>query len=205
MKADKAFYNKLRAEVCQGEVRHALCLFAWSRKEVHKESQALSQDNAGMVEELQERIKGLQSQVELLEKRNQELTEKNKELEAQVYPDYSDVKVEITDEDIDEMIRDQEQYQTEQAAYYRRGYISLKEIAKWGNEGTANVSEARLIKEMIRDIMPVMTDEEKDLVKNIGVDYKKVQPPLPPIDKVEQLNLLTGNNAQASYNPCENR
>ena len=26
MKADKAFYNTLRAEVDQGEVKHALCL-----------------------------------------------------------------------------------------------------------------------------------------------------------------------------------
>ena len=27
MKADKAFYNTLRAEVNQGEVKHILCLF----------------------------------------------------------------------------------------------------------------------------------------------------------------------------------
>ena len=81
----------------------------------------------------------------------------------------------------------------------------MKEIAKWGNEGTANVGEARLIKEMIRDIMPVMTEEEKEIVKNIGADYKKVQPLLPSIDKVNQLNLMTGNNPQASYAPDENR
>lgn len=203
MKADKAFYNTLRAEVNQGEVKHILCLFKRSRSKVPEKAQGLP--DIRTVEELQERIKGLQSQVELLEKRNQELTEKNKELEARAYPDYSDVACQITDEDIDEMIRMQEDYENAQAAQYRRGYISLKEIAKWGNEGTANVGEARLIKEMIRDIMPVMTDEEKNLVKNIGADYKKFQPALPPIDKVNQLNLMTGNNPQASYTLDDNR
>lgn len=203
MKADKAFYNTLRAEVGQGEVKHALCLFAKYSHEVHEKAQALP--NTQTVAELQERIKGLQSQVELLEKRNQELTEKNKELEARAYPDYSAVEYEMTDEDMDEMIRMQEDFEKAQAAQYRRGYISLKEIAKWGNEGTANVGEARLIKEMIRDIMPVMTEEEKELVKNIGADYKKVQPLLPPIDKVNQFNLMTGSNPQASYTSDENR
>ena len=203
MKADKAFYNTLRAEVSQGEVKHALCLFAKYSHEVNEKGQALP--NTQTVEELQERIKGLQSQVELLEKRNQELTEKNKELEARAYPDYSTVEYEMTDEDIDEMIQMQEDFEKAQAAQYRRGYISLKEIAKWGNEGTANVGESRLIKEMIRDIMPVMTEEEKELVKNIGADYKKVQPQLPPIDKVNQFNLMTGSNPQASYTPDENR
>lgn len=63
------------------------------------------------------------------------------------------------------------------AEQYRRGYISLKDIVKWGNDGTANVSEARLIKEMIRDIMPRMTAEERELVKNIGSVYKQPVPP----------------------------
>ena len=203
MKADKAFYNTLRAEVNQGEVKHVLCLFTRSRNKVPEKAQGLP--NTQTVEELQERIKGLQSQVELLEKRIQELTEKNKELEARAYPDYFDVACQITDEDIDEMIRMQEDYENAQAAQYRRGYISLKEIAKWGNVGTANVGEARLIKEMIRDIMPVMDDEEKELVKNIGADYKKSQPALPPIESVNQLNLMTGKNPQASYTLDDNR
>lgn len=197
MKADKAFYNTLRAEVSQGEIKHALCLFAKSSLEVHEKAQALP--NTQTVEELQERIKGLQSQVELLEKRNQELTEKNKELEARAYPDYSDVEFEMTDEDIDEMIRMREDFEEAQAAQYRRGYISLKEIAKWGNEGTASVSEARLIKEMIRDVMHVMTDEERELVKNIGSVYKQPISPVLPIDNHGQLNILTGKDAQAPF------
>lgn len=197
MKADKAFYNTLRAEVSQGEVKNTLCLFARSSHEVHEKPQAIP--NIQTVEELQERIKGLQSQVELLEKRNQELTAKNKELESIAYPDYSDIV--ISDEDYEEWERMSEEFENDRAEQYRRGYISLKEIVKWGNEGTANVNEARLIKEMIRDIMPVMTDEEKNLVRNIGADYKKIQPPLPPIDKVGQLNLMTGSNPQATYKP----
>ena len=61
MKANKAFYNTLRAEVSQGEVKHALCLFAWSRKEVHEETQPLP--NTKTEEELQERIKGLPEKI----------------------------------------------------------------------------------------------------------------------------------------------
>ena len=203
MKADKAFYNTLRAEVSKGEFKHALCLFAWSRMKGQEKTQALPRDNSESIEDLQERIRGLQSQVELLEKRNQELTEKNKELEAIAYPDYQDY--EISDKELEEWERMNEEFENARAEQYRRGYISLKEIAKWGNEGTANVGEARLIKEMIRDIMPVMTEEEKELVKNIGTDYKKVQPPLPPIDKVGQLNLMTGSNPQALYRPESNK
>lgn len=197
MKADNAFYNTLREEVNQGEVKHVLCLFTWSRQEVNVKSQVLPDTQT--VEELQERIKGLQAQVELLEKRIQELTEKNKELESIAYPDYSDLT--ITDDEYEEWERLEEEFENSRAEQYRRGYISLKEIVKWANEGTANIGEARLIKEMIRDIMPVLTEDEKVLVKNIGVDYKKVQPPLPPIDKVDQLNLMTGSNPQALYKP----
>lgn len=201
MKADKAFYNTLRSEVNKGELRHALCLFAWSHEKVREEAQALP--NTQTIEELQERIKGLQSQVELLEKRNQELTEKNKELESIAYPDYSEV--DISDSEYEEWERLEEEFENARAEQYRRGYVSLKEIVKWGNEGTANVGEARLIKEMIRDIMPVMTNEEKELVKNIGADYKKAPSPLPPIDKVGQLNVMTGSNPQASYKPDDNK
>ena len=197
MKANKAFYNTLRAEVSQGEVKHALCLFALSRQEANEQSQDLLE--AQTVEELQERIKGLQSQVELLEKRNQELTEKNKELESIAYPAYSNV--DFSDEEYEEWERLNEEVENARAEQYRRGYVSLKEIVKWGNEGTANVGEARLIKEMIRDIMPVMTEEEKELVKSIGAEYKKSQPLLPPIEKVDQLNLMTGNSPHALYNP----
>lgn len=199
MKADTVFYNTLREEVSQGEVKHALCLFAWARKELNKSHFP----NTQTVEELQERIIGLQSQVELLEKRNQELTEKNKELESIAYPDYSNV--DLSDEEYEEWERLNEECENARAEQYRRGYISLKEIVKWGNEGTANIGEARLIKEMIHDIMPVMTEEEKELVKNIGADYKRVQPQLPPIDKVDQLNFMTGSNPQAYYTLDDNK
>ena len=129
--------------------------------------------------------------------------ELNKELESIAYPDYSDI--EISENELEEWERFAEEYENARAEQYRRGYVSLKEIVKWGNEGTANVSEARLIKEMIRDIMPVMTEEEKILVKNIGADFKKASPQLPPIDKVGQLNLMTGSNPRASYKPDDNK
>ncbi len=210
MKADKAFYNTLRAEVQQGEVKHTLCLFMWSHNNKQKETlkatqqtfeKAVIQHRNEEIQELKEKIDGLQSQVTLLEKRNQELTEKNKELEAVAYPDYTYDELGITDEDFEEMNRIQEDYEAYQAAYYRRGYISLKDIAKWGNEGTGSLAEARLIKEMIRDIMPVQTEEEKELIKNIGSTYKRPDRSLPPIDNHGQVVIQTGKEAEASFNP----
>lgn len=209
MKADKTFYNTLRAEVQQGEVKHTLSLFMWSHKNKLKEAlkatqqtfdEAVIQGKDDDIQELKEKIEGLQSQVTLLEKRNQELTEKNKELEARAYPEYTYEELCITDEEIDEMIRQQEEFEADRAACYRRGYISLKEIAKWGNEGTENIAEARLIKEMIRDIMPVQTEEERELVKNIGSAYKLFTKQIPHVGGDYVLNKTVQhevNNVQA--------
>ena len=191
MKADKIFYDTLRAEVQQGKVKHTLCLFMWSHKNKLMEAckatrqtyeEAVIQDKDDEIQELKEKIEGLQSQVALLKKRNQELTEKNKELEAMVCPDYTYDDLGVTDEDLEEMNRLQDEFEADRAAYYRRGFISLKDIAKWGNEGTASIAEARLVKEMIHDVMPVQTEEERELVKNIGSAYKQSARQFPSVN-----------------------
>jgi vacuolar-type H+-ATPase subunit I/STV1 len=181
MKADKQFYDYLRFDVATGGLvdpspiidSPSSNLISDNITEADKQFQTKQQDED--VLKLEEKIEGLQSQVELLEKRNQELTERNKELEAIAFPDYSDVV--ISDEEQEEFNKLSEEMENALTEQYRRGYISLKDIVKWGNDGTANVSEARLIKEMIRDIMPRMTAEERELVKNIGSVYKQPVPP----------------------------
>ena len=186
MKANKAFYASLREDVNNRNIRHALCLFTWSHKDKNKEieiEKAREKDNEksfileklAELQALKEKAEGLQSQVELLEKRNEELTEKNKELEARATPIHPSLDIDpnsfvFSDEDLDDLMGVMEVLSGNNK---KAGFISLKDIARWGNEGTANVSEARLIKEMIRDLMPVMSDEERELVKNIGSEYKK--------------------------------
>lgn len=196
MRADKIFYDTLRKEVNQGKLGNLLLVHtvATKKQSVDKTNVSLKECNLAVDQnmmELQAKIKSLESQIELLEKRNLELTEKNKDLDARMenmveMPEF----VPPTEEELEEMESMADDEET-WAAYYRRGYISIQEIVKWANEGTTNINEARLIKEMIRDINPSLSEEEKEIVRNIGHSYRE------PNEVIAQTNI-TNNYEQGS-------
>ncbi len=196
MRADKIFYDTLRKEVNQGKLGNLLLVHtvATKKQPVVKTNVSLKESNLAVDQnmmELQAKIKSLESQIELLEKRNLELTEKNKDLDARMenmveMPEF----VPPTEEELEEMESMADDEET-WAAYYRRGYISIQEIVKWANEGTTNINEARLIKEMIRDINPSLSEEEKEIVRNIGHSYRE------PNEVIAQTNI-TNNYEQGS-------
>lgn len=196
MRADKIFYDTLREEVKQGKLGNLLLVQAMATKKepVDKSNISLKDSNLDIHQDLKvllAKINGLESQVDSLEKRNLELTEKNKDLAARMgnmveMPEF----VLPTEEELDEMESMADDEET-WAAYYRRGYISIQEIVKWANEGTTNINEARLIKEMIRDINPSLSEEEKEIVRNIGHSYRE------PNEIVAQTNI-TNNYEQGS-------
>ena len=196
MRADKLFYDTLREEVKQGKLGNLLLIQPMATKQVpvNKANVSLKESNLAIQQDIKlllAKINGLESQVDSLEKRNLELTEKNKDLSARMenmveMPEF----VPPTEEELDEMESMADDEET-WAAYYRRGYISIQEIVKWANEGTTNINEARLIKEMIRDINPSLSEEEKEIVRNIGHSYRE------PNEIVSQTNI-TNNYEQGS-------
>lgn len=196
MQADKSFYEKLREEIKQGKLSNCLLLHpnALQKQPVDKTNVSLNESILAVdqnIMNLQDKIKGLESQVDSLEKRNLELTEKNKDLDARMenmveMPEF----VPPTEEELEEMESMADDEET-WAAYYRRGYISIQEIVKWANEGTTNINEARLIKEMIRDINPSLSEDEKEIVRNIGHSYRE------PNEVIAQTNI-TNNYEQGS-------
>jgi hypothetical protein len=196
MRADKIFYDTLREEVKQEKLSNSLLIYTKTTKKQHVDKTNVSLNESKLdihldIKVLQDKIKGLESQVDSLEKRNLELTEKNKDLSARMenmveMPEF----IPPTEEELEEMESMADDEET-WAAYYRRGYISIQEIVKWANEGTTNINEARLIKEMIRDINPSLSEEEKEIVRNIGHSYRE------PNEVIAQTNI-TNNYEQGS-------
>ena len=196
MRADKIFYDTLREEVKQEKLSNSLLIYTKTTKKQHVDKANVSLNESKLdihldIKILQDKIKGLESQVDSLEKRNLELTEKNKDLSARMenmveMPEF----IPPTEEELEEMESMADEEET-WAAYYRRGYISIQEIVKWANEGTTNINEARLIKEMIRDINPSLSEEEKEIVRNIGHSYRE------PNEVIAQTNI-TNNYEQGS-------
>ncbi|MBQ3845316.1 MAG: hypothetical protein II817_10120 [Bacteroidales bacterium] len=166
MKANKDFYNTLREEVRQDKILNRV--------------QKVFQTEDNVVVELTEKVKGLLLQIEMLEKRNMELMEKNKELEAMAYPDFSDFEdYQITEEQQKEIDEMNEAMENLEAIRHRRGYIALSAIVKWANEGTTKIEEARLIKDLLHNVMPIMTDEERSDVNNIGYLFREANMAIP--------------------------
>jgi len=196
MRADKIFYDTLREEVKQEKLSNSLLIYTKTTKKQHVDKTNVSLNESKLdihldIKVLQDKIKGLESQVDSLEKRNLELTEKNKDLSARMenmveMPEF----IPPTEEELEEMESMADDEET-WAAYYRRGYISIQEIVKWANEGTTNINEARLIKEMIRDINPSLSEDEKEIVRNIGHSYRE------PNEVIAQTNI-TNNYEQGS-------
>ena len=196
MRADKIFYDTLREEVKQEKLSNSLLIYTKTTKKQHVDKTNVSLNESKLdihldIKVLQDKIKGLESQVDSLEKRNLELTEKNKDLSARMenmveMPEF----IPPTEEELEEMESMADDEETWEA-YYRRGYISIQEIVKWANEGTTNINEARLIKEMIRDINPSLSEEEKEIVRNIGHSYRE------PNEVIAQTNI-TNNYEQGS-------
>ena len=205
MKADKTFYDTLREEVKQGNLRTSHSYLVWGRKiKSFEEPSATSLAGEGekqIIQELKGKIEGLESQIELLEEANRNLTEKNKELEAQIdnffsIPDECDFP-EPTDEELAEKFRDIAEEEEFEAAYYRRGYVSLQAIIKYGNTGTADINEARLVKDLIHNVMPVLSEEERSLVNNIGYLFREANLATPSI-KVQNTFESGSNNVVAN-------
>lgn len=182
MKANKDFYNTLREEV-------------W-KEDLSEPVQTVLQIEDDELNRLKDKVKGLQSQIEMLEKRNLELTEKNKELEAEMQPLYFNdnhvllvAETNVCDDCFAAM-------DNEQAAQYRRGYIALSDIIKWANEGTTNIEEARLIKDMIHNVMPIMTEEERSTVNSIGYIFREANVAIPQTKIEFQNSQVSMQNPQ---------
>ena len=113
------------------------------------------------------------------------------------FPD-DDFNYEYTDEHIDEMIRAEEEHYQYEADSYRRGYVSLKAIIEWGNKGTSSIGEARLIKDMIHNIMPNLSEEERLKVNEIGHAFREANLATPQV-------YFTNNFQSGSNNLVANR
>ena len=179
MKADKTFYDTLREEVCQGKLSDSHCFLIRSKpiKQVNENTSTLQTHKSAISQPddvimLKEKIEGLLSQVDLLEKRNLELTEKNKELEARIMRAFEELPQSITSDEIDVIVDNS--HEIEKTEIYT-GYIALKAIVKWVNNMVDN-DKSHLFKSMIYDTMPILTEEERQLVQKIGFRERDISP-----------------------------
>lgn len=172
MKADKTFYDTLREEVKQGTLRTSHHYMVWGRKIMSvEESSATSQASEGEKQKIQElngKIEGLESQIELLKEANRKLTEKNRELEARLKM-MSPVQEFVSPElpSVEKPITLMEGFEKKQGAKFQGGYIPILEIVRFANE-IVDEDKIHLIQLMIYDTCPVLTEEARKLVRNIG-------------------------------------
>lgn len=185
MKADKTFYDTLREEVKQGNLRTSHSYFVWGRKIKSVEPTTTSQASEGekqIIQELKGKIEGLESQIELLEEANRKLTEKNRELEAKIESMHVRPDEFFLSKPIEEKYSQAVEEEAARAAFYRLGYVSLQSIINFGNTGTADINEARLVKDLIHNSMPILSEEERILVNNIGYLFREANLATPKIN-----------------------
>lgn len=193
MKADKEFYDTLRAEISGGknDVSTNLIMISKGRKPIEEndvdESKGLN--NSKEILALKEKIGGLQSQIKMLEEQNSDLTRKNKSLEEEL----SSARTSITAENTSE------ESTTKANEIDTQVYVSIEEIAKWAfAQGEAVGGK---FKEMIYDFDICLSSELKSSIKEHEKQYK--QSSLPPnvgtvIMQQEIHNQVNGVNEGAT-------
>ncbi len=167
MKADKEFYESLRAEVrgIKDGASTNFMMISKGRKNIEegvddlRNNQGLN--NSKEILALKETIGSLQLQVNILEGQNSNLTRKNKSLEEEL----TSVRANITSEDTVEKSASKVNEIDPQV------YISIVEVAKWAFE--QNEDYGRAFKAMLIDFDITPSKELREIMDKYAQQYKQ--------------------------------
>ena len=164
MKADKEFYDTLRAEVrgMKDGVSTNFIMISKGRKPIEEVGlDELKVNTSEEILSLKETIEGLQSQVKILKEQNSDLARKNKSLEEEL----SSVRTSITAENTSEESTSKA-YESDDSVS-----VSIEEIAKWAFE--QNEDYWRAFKVLLVDFDITPSKELRELMDKYNQIYKQ--------------------------------
>jgi predicted RNase H-like nuclease (RuvC/YqgF family) len=188
MKADKEFYDTLRAEVrgMKDGVSTNYMMISKGVKPIEEDGIDELTVNQGPNNNkemlaLKEKIGSLQSQIKMLEEQNSNLTRKNKSLEEELSSAHTSITAGNTSEESTAKANEIE----------TQVYISIEEIAKWAFE--QNEDYGRAFKAMLIDLNISPSKELRELMDKYNQQYR--QPSL----QINTNKLFLQNKVEGNY------